>query len=265
MRYRASSCAGVMGGLLLLVGCGGSGTAGGPVRGSDSATTVVVAATTTAPMAVVIAVTEPTTVVASAGRRPVSDVAMEAGAVYTVDHVASAGADLVFTAPSPTSFPYAVQFMFSISKDRAGNDGLISVFLLNDASRFFKDPAADPTQLTNLAQTVAATDPIGDDIFAQFEKVAGLTTKRLPGTQNIGGLDAEVLEYQVDSTLASSGPCGAVQCVITLFVPGAALAQPAGETGRLALVTVGESKLMLYIVDDPMSEQILSTMKLVSG
>ena len=95
---------------------------------------------------------------------------MVAGEAYAVDHVASAEADLIFTAPAPTSFPYAAQFFFGISKDEAGNNSLISAFLLNNASRFFLKPDADPTQLTNLAQTVAATDPIGDDLFAQFEK-----------------------------------------------------------------------------------------------
>jgi hypothetical protein len=242
--------------LILLVGCGTSGTAG-----SDA--TSAASAPTTTPLVVVTAVTEPSTVAASAGRRPTPNVAMEVGTIYAVDHVSSADANLIFTAPSPTSFPYSTQFFFGISEDQAGDDSVISVFLVNGASRFFKDAAADPTQLTNLASTLAATDPIGTDLFAQFEKVPGLTTTRLPGTQKIGGVDADILEYRVDDTLGSSGPCGPVQCVITFYVPGAALAQPAGETGRLALVTVGGSRLLLYIVDGPTTEQILSTMKLV--
>lgn len=253
-------------GLVLLTGCGANGATDSQVASSDRITTSTAASVAaTAPLAVVVAVTEATTVAASAGRAPVSDVAMVAGEVYSVAHVAGSDADLVFTAPSPTSFPYAVQFMFTISKDAAGSDSLLMVFLLNETSRFFKDPAADPTQLTNLAETVAATDPISDDLFAQFEKVPGMSTTRVPGTQKIGGLDADVLEYRVDATLAGSGPCGAVQCLITFYVPGAALAQPAGETGRLALVTVGGSKMLLVIVDDPMSEQLLSTTKLVSA
>lgn len=249
---------------LLLAGCGANGAADGAVSGQVEVTTEASTVPTTAPLAVVTKVTEPTTIVAAAGRKPVSDVAMEAGVVYTAGQVAGSDADLTFTAPSPTSFPYAVQFMLAISKDKAGAEGLMSVFLLNRTSRFFKDSADDPAQLTNMAQTLAATDPIGDDLFAQFEQVAGMTTRRLPGTQQIGGVQAEVLEYRIDDALADPGPCGAVQCLITLYVPGAALAHVAGETGRLALVTVGGSTLLLAITDDPITEQIVSTMKLVA-
>jgi hypothetical protein len=264
MTFRASRWASLIGGMLL-VGCGASDGPDSRVSNSDGATTDGATVPATAPLAVVTRVTEPTTIVPSAGKKPVSDVAMEAGVVYSVPHVASANADLVFTAPSPTSFPYAVQFMFAMTKDAAGNEGLINVFFLNKNSRFLKDPGEDVSQLTNQPEFLAATDPIGDDLFAQFENVAGLTTTRVPGTQKLGGLDAEVLVYRVDSTLPSQGSCPGTPCLVTLWVPGAALGMPAGETGRLGLVTVGGSTLLVTIVDDPMSEQILSTMTLVAA
>jgi hypothetical protein len=50
---------------------------------------------------------------------------------------------------------------------------------------------------------------------------------------------------------------------MTFYVPGVALALPASESGRLALVTIGGSKLLLYMVDDPITEQLLSTMQIV--